>query len=105
MPIVQAPNTIALTEASNATTATQQATSPAQTKNNDSPSVIIVEFLGYGGGCGDAPGNNEEENRRKPQGQQTYDVNSPYQVLGVGTLTDDQVAGLAAEKRGLAARP
>jgi hypothetical protein len=59
VPTVQAPNVVALTESSNATAATQQATLPTPAKN-DSPSVIIVEVLGYGGGEG-----SDEERRQK----------------------------------------
>jgi hypothetical protein len=102
--VAQGPPVAALTTASNATAATQQAVA-APTQNNDRPSIIIVEVLGYGGGSSDTPDKSDEERRSKPQGQQTYNTNSPYQVLGVGALTDDQVAALAAEKRTSAGRP
>jgi hypothetical protein len=95
---------LAASEAKN-TAATPQATLPAQSNNNDRPSIIIVGVLGYGGGSGDPPDNSDEQRRGKPQGQQSYNTNSPYQILGVAALTDNQVAALAAEKRTSAGRP
>jgi filamentous hemagglutinin family protein len=75
------------------------------------PSVIIVEVLGYGGGDGSS--DDEEQRRRERDGcpsdageqcrrehdKQSYNERSPYQVLGVGALTDLEAAALAAEKR------
>jgi hypothetical protein len=58
IPTVQTPNISAALSTSNATAATQQAAAPAQT-NNDRPSVIIVEVLGYGGGNGDSAPDDE----------------------------------------------
>ena len=59
-----------------------------------------MEVLGYGGGSGEEEmPRRDEEGRRRREDERTYNINSPYQVLGLGALTDDQVAGLAAEKR------
>jgi hypothetical protein len=100
VPQIQAPNIGGLTESSNvAGAAAQQAAAPQQGSGNAQPSIIIVEVLGFGGGSGEEPNEGEEERRRKSQDQRTYNTNSPYQVLGVGTLTDDQVSRLAAERR------
>jgi hypothetical protein len=38
--------------------------------------------LGYGGGSGDAPNNNEKENRAKTEGRQSYDPKGMFRVLG-----------------------
>jgi filamentous hemagglutinin family protein len=46
------PNIGALTTASNANTATQQAGQPTQNQPTDRPSIIIVEVVGYGEGGG-----------------------------------------------------
>jgi hypothetical protein len=84
IPTVQAPNIGGLTEASNtAGAAAQQAAGPKQS-NNAQPSIIIVEVLGFGGGEGASPSGGDD--KRKGSGQQTYNTNSPFQVVGAGSL-------------------
>ncbi|MDQ8728078.1 filamentous haemagglutinin family protein [Bradyrhizobium sp. LHD-71] len=95
-------NTAALTAASNTAGAAQQTVAPAQAGDKDQASIIIVEVLGFGGA---QDGEENNDNRRSgPGDRQSYDGNSPYQILGVGMLSDDQVAALAAEKRTQTAR-
>ncbi|WP_454621030.1 filamentous haemagglutinin family protein [Bradyrhizobium cenepequi] len=85
VPQVQAPNIGGLTEASNtAGAAAQQATVP-QARAGEQPSIIIVEFLGFGGG-GAEPPKSEDQHGRKTQEQQSYDTTSPFQVVGAGSL-------------------
>ncbi|WP_027580552.1 filamentous haemagglutinin family protein [Bradyrhizobium sp. Ai1a-2] len=63
------PNIALATTVSNATAATQQAGLPAQTRNNEQPSIVIVEVLGYGGNGGDGTSNSDDERRRREGGQ------------------------------------
>jgi hypothetical protein len=101
LPTVQAPNIVGLTEASNtAGAAAKQAERPSEGNGSARPSVIIVEVLGYGGASdSESPNNGDGDRRGKKPGQQSYDPHSPYQVLGVGDLTEEQVSGLAADRR------
>jgi filamentous hemagglutinin len=100
IPTVQGPPMGALTAANNVAGAGQQTALPAQSNTNERPSVIIVEVIGYGGGGDDNIPSDQNDDRRRRKGEQrSYNPTSPYQVIGVGTLTDEQVSGLADEKR------
>jgi filamentous hemagglutinin len=65
---------------------------------SERPSVIIVEFLGYGGGDG---GSNrpEEDEGRAPQDRRSYNPNSAVQYVGAGSLNDEQRRQLIEEGR------
>jgi filamentous hemagglutinin family protein len=89
VPVIQAPPVAALTSASNTAGATQQAATPPAPADKDRPSVIIVEFLGFGGGDGDS-GQPSNEQPRSNRNSQSYNVNSPVQVIGSGDLTAAQ---------------
>jgi hypothetical protein len=96
-PTVEAPNIGGLTAANNIAGAGAKTDAPTGGVAHDQPSIIIVEVLGYGGGGGDEPAD-QEQKRPKSDDKRSYDTNSPYQIVGVGALDDRQISALAAEK-------
>ncbi|TAI66951.1 filamentous hemagglutinin, partial [Bradyrhizobium sp. Leo170] len=104
VPQVQAPNIGGLTEASNtAGAAAQQATVP-QARAGEQPSIIIVEFLGFGGGSEEDRPNSEQQRNRGRQSNNNYDPNNMVRVLGNGTFTADDTKQLTAVERDTLAR-
>ncbi|OYU86193.1 MAG: hypothetical protein CFE29_30255 [Bradyrhizobiaceae bacterium PARB1] len=88
IPTVQAPSISAALSTSNAAAASQQTATPTQGSGNAQPSVIIVEVLGYGGGAD--TGKEEDDRPRSRSGQQTYNTDSAVQIVGSGTMNDEQ---------------
>jgi len=89
-----------LTEASNVSgAAAKQTAVPNQNTASAQASIIIVEVIGYGGGSGDLPDNSEEQRRRGTEGQRTYDTNSPFQVVGAGSLNQAADRYLTEEEK------
>jgi hypothetical protein len=104
IPTVIAPNVGALTSASNTAGASAKTSElPANTGDKgDRPSIIIVEFLGFGGGDSDVPGGSEQRKLRNDNSQ-NQDPNSRVQILGAGELTAVERRDLVDEKRKLLA--
>ncbi len=88
MPSAPAVNVSALTTASNAAAATQQASAPAA-NTSANPSVIIVEVVGYGGGDGSTPEAPPAEVYTIKK-RQSYNYNSALQVTGLGEANSDE---------------
>jgi hypothetical protein len=97
VPKVAAPpvNLTVETKDKSAADAVKEAT---QTGPGDRPSVIIVEVLGYGGGSNEDR-QRDDENRRKPNEQRSYNMNSVIQLVGNGALNDTQKQALTEEER------
>ncbi|HEX3505529.1 MAG TPA: filamentous hemagglutinin family protein [Xanthobacteraceae bacterium] len=100
LPTYSGPSMGALTTASNVAGA-QQIALPAQSDaNKDRPSIVIVEFVGFGGGDNDIqPQDDQQKNSGKRTDNQMQDPNSRYQIIGVGEITDDQAKQLAEQRR------
>ncbi|WP_051334612.1 filamentous haemagglutinin family protein [Bradyrhizobium sp. Ai1a-2] len=100
VPTVQAPPVAALASSSNMTAATQQA-QPAAPSTSDRPSIIIVEFLGFGGGDGGPNGDQRrKDDERSSLEPHDYQPDSRFQVVGNGDLTEEQKKKLTADERG-----
>jgi hypothetical protein len=98
VPTAPAPNTGALTAADNtAGAASKVMESPKPDSNQNNPSVIIVEVLGYGGGDS---GNLDDgsDAKRKPD-QQSYNPADPIRIVGYGPLGQRETQSLTAEER------
>ncbi|TAI63823.1 filamentous haemagglutinin family protein, partial [Bradyrhizobium sp. Leo170] len=99
IPTVQAPNISAALSASNATAATQQTALPAPVSGNSQPSVIIVEFLGFGGGAASPDTIEEDERSRRRDDRHSQNPTSPVQVIGAGTLEQNAISQLTPDER------
>jgi hypothetical protein len=75
----------------------QQAATPTQPEGGDRPSIILVEFLGFGGG----DGSDEPTGKRKtpPDERRSYNPADPVKVVGYGPLTETDLRGLTDEEK------
>ena len=92
----------ALTTASNAAgAAAKSAEAPTQSQNADQPSIIMVEILGFGGGDGTPPAQQDDRDKKRDRSSQDdrYDPTSTFRVIGSGELTDEQKSELTEEER------
>jgi hypothetical protein len=100
VPTIEAPNIGGLTAANNAAGAAAKTDMPTgATGNNDRPSIIIVEVLGYGGGGREEPAREDEDRRRGRGDQHSYNTNNVLQLVGNGPLTDAQKKALTEEEK------
>ena len=108
IPTVVAPNTGALTSASNEFGSVTQAITAANKSNNNNtqPSVLIVEIEGYGGGDGSEPDQEPQPEQRHTKADthasrndDSYDPNDTFRVIGNGNLTNEQMKNLTKEER------
>ncbi|MDI4236711.1 filamentous hemagglutinin family protein [Bradyrhizobium sp. Arg237L] len=99
VPTIQAPNIGGLTEASNTAGAGQQVAKPTRTESGERPSIIIVEFLGFGGGDGETESGPSGDKRARRSSLDSYDPNSAVHMLGNGRLSEEQKRRLTEEER------
>ncbi|WP_165420984.1 filamentous haemagglutinin family protein [Bradyrhizobium sp. Leo170] len=99
VPTVQAPNINAALAANSTAGAAQKTTAPTQSTNSDQPSIIMVEFLGFGGGNGDQDETSRKDRRSDASGGLRYDQNSSVQFVGLGNLTSEEKVQLTERER------
>jgi hypothetical protein len=110
LPTFTAPPVAAITNADKQAGSQQAKLPVAESKSAGQPSVIIVEFVGFGG---DDNSDRNKDSAPKPecpagsqacgsQDRRTQNPNSPYQVLGGGDIADDQVMKMISQTRGAA---
>jgi hypothetical protein len=100
LPTVQGPPVAALTTANSAAGAVQATVRVPTAGNNDRPSIIIVEVIGYGGETNDEIKQRRQEGEpRKQSGPQGYNEHSPFQIIGAGTINELGEQSLTDEEK------
>ncbi|MBV9562164.1 MAG: filamentous hemagglutinin family protein, partial [Bradyrhizobium sp.] len=100
LPAVAGPPALALATANNTAGSMVKSEAP-QAGNSDKPSVIIVEFLGFGGSEDDtgAPAQSKDDRERRSSNEPSYDPGSAFRLIGNGALTPDQERSLTEQER------
>ncbi len=101
VPTVAAPNIQALTSASNVAAASTKSIDQPGRETRETPSVIIVEVMGYGGAHDSDDSGQSSRGRQNPGiEQRSQDPRSAVQVVGAGQLTPQEQQLLTDEERG-----
>ena len=89
----------ALTTANNTAGATQ-ANVPAPTAGDKNrPSIIIVEFVGFGGDSGEENQPQDGQHKNDERRSERQDPNSAVRVLGAGDLTAQAQQFLSSDEK------
>jgi hypothetical protein len=101
IPTTAAPPVGALTASNNtAGAAAKTAETPRQSGAGDQASIIIVEFLGFGGGNDDgATEQKDSPSKRNDRRSEGYNPDSAIQVIGNGGLSSQQAEHLTQSER------
>lgn len=101
IPTVQGPPVAALSTAANTAGSAVRTEAPAQNQASDATSVIVVEFLGFGGGDDDAspPARQRDQKPERRSEQPSYNTNSAFQIIGTGELSEEQKQRFSLSER------
>ncbi len=99
LPTYTGPGNGTLTAANNQAGSAQVAVPTPSTANKDRPSIVIVEFIGFGGGNDTEHPDDQRHDDRRSYNEDGYDPDSTFRVIGSGNLTEEQKGKLTDEER------